>query len=430
MRSQIPEANYPATFREETTKKLAEHLKLRHSVVLIGTKRVGISNFLRFFINQPQIKAKHLGSQNHLFIPVDLNDLVERELYPFWVLTLKRVVDNLKNISLTDKNKRYIEQLFLDSIQTTNHFLLIDSLRQALIRITQEGFLPTLFFLRFDRLMNVVTPQFLANLEGINDATNRQIAYIFTTYRELDVVAPETFSHASLSLIAHQMYIKPINYKDWEMVFSFDKKFYNLSLNPKIKKSLYLLVDGYIQYLQLSMIILSEQDQKITNKDQLFNLLVADERITLQSEEIWESLNRSEQKALINLLNHNQLNQNEVENAKYIFDTGIADQDNKIFSLLFEYFLTAKNNHQDNQAILEFSKKELSLFNLLKDNLGKVCEREFIIENVWPEEESLGVSDWAIDRLVSRVRTKLKEQKSSYEVITIKTRGFKLVSTS
>ena len=48
----VIEASYPITFRQNEARVLGEHLKNRHSVVLIGMKRVGISNFLRFFLNQ------------------------------------------------------------------------------------------------------------------------------------------------------------------------------------------------------------------------------------------------------------------------------------------------------------------------------------------------------------------------------------------
>ncbi|MBI2599147.1 helix-turn-helix domain-containing protein, partial [Candidatus Curtissbacteria bacterium] len=54
--------------------------------------------------------------------------------------------------------------------------------------------------------------------------------------------------------------------------------------------------------------------------------------------------------------------------------------------------------------------------------------REEIIEHVWPEVEELGVSDWTIDRLVARLRMKLKNQKSKYQIVTVKTRGYKLTS--
>ena len=41
--------------------------------------------------------------------------------------------------------------------------------------------------------------------------------------------------------------------------------------------------------------------------------------------------------------------------------------------------------------------------------------------------EELGISDWAIDKLAGRVRSKLKLQDNNYELQTVKTRGYKLI---
>ncbi|MBI2025734.1 helix-turn-helix domain-containing protein, partial [Candidatus Kaiserbacteria bacterium] len=71
-------------------------------------------------------------------------------------------------------------------------------------------------------------------------------------------------------------------------------------------------------------------------------------------------------------------------------------------------------------------KKEHLLYTLLDQHVNDICEREKIVETVWPEYSEFGVSDWAIDRLVARVRSKLKRQKSLYEIVTIRTRGYKL----
>ena len=59
-----------------------------------------------------------------------------------------------------------------------------------------------------------------------------------------------------------------------------------------------------------------------------------------------------------------------------------------------------------------------------------MCEREDFIDAVWPEYAEAGVSDWAIDRLVARVRNKLKTQEIDYEIQTIITRVYKLVKKS
>lgn len=75
-------------------------------------------------------------------------------------------------------------------------------------------------------------------------------------------------------------------------------------------------------------------------------------------------------------------------------------------------------------------KKENLLYKLLLSNIGDICERENIIETVWPEYLDMAVSDWTIDQLIARLRTKLKMQKSPYAVKTVRTRGYRLVEES
>src|SRR5436189_4885674 len=94
MKNSIPEAGYPVKFRRTDSLTLASHLYHRHSLELIGMKRVGINNFLRFFLFQKHIEKKYISPEGkNLFIYVDLNDLVEHDLFAFWQLTLKRIMD-------------------------------------------------------------------------------------------------------------------------------------------------------------------------------------------------------------------------------------------------------------------------------------------------------------------------------------------------
>ena len=153
MESRAIEAFYPVSFRQKDAVTLGQHLKNRNSVVLMGMKRVGISNFLRFFLDHKEIAKTYIADGNsHLFIPVDLNDLVEREVFPFWILTLKRIVDAVESSGLKQATKEYVERLFLDSMQSKDTFLTIENVKKSLIKITDEKILPTVFFIRFDRL--------------------------------------------------------------------------------------------------------------------------------------------------------------------------------------------------------------------------------------------------------------------------------------
>jgi hypothetical protein len=161
---------------------------------------------------------------------------------------------------------------------------------------------------------------------------------------------------------------------------------------------------------------------------ELEEFLLSDERISLQSEELWESLSESEKEILFKVINKKKLGNLEKKEANYLIKTGFFDERLKIFSPLFEDFMRSKElEFKREKQSIELSKKEFLLLKFLEDNLNEICEREQIIEAVWPETESLGVSDWAIDRLVARLRSKLKAQNKKFEIVTIKTRGYKLV---
>ena len=431
MENGVIEAAYPISFRKDDAEKIGQHLKNRNSIVLIGMKRVGISNFLRFFLNHKEIAKKYIADGNsHLFISVDLNDLVEREVFPFWILTLKRILDSVENAVLSKQTKKYVEGLFLDSMQSKDTFLTIESVKKSLAKITQENILPTIFFIRFDRLQEVVTPELFGNLQGLKDAASRKVSYVFTSFRGLTDLAPQVFTKSSISLFAQNMYIRPAEKKDTEIIFDTYASKYKLSISSSLENSLFEVVDGYVQYLQLALISFHEEGVTFKNKSEIFEFLAHDERIILQSEELWESLNNTEQNVLLKIVKGQNVSSQERKTGSYLWDTGFtvdARGKDSIFSTLFSHYLKQRQITKVTKASVDLSKKEHLLFTFLKSKTGIICEREEIIQAVWPEVVEFGVSDWAIDRLVARLRVKLKSQNAPFEIQTVKTRGYKMI---
>lgn len=431
MHASVIEATYPITFQREDAEKLGEYLRQRQCVNVVGMKRVGISNFLRFFLRQKDIIPTYISkSEKHLFIPVDLNDLVEQEIYPFWTLTLKRILDASEQSELSPEVKKKINDMFDKSIQFQDLFLVIDNIRQALNLLVDSGMYPTIFFLRFDRLKDTFNPSLFDNLKGLRDASQSNISFVFTSDRSLGNAFPG--ARSSFSVFAQTMYIKPARLESIKIVYEVYRHRYKLSLLPETEKSLFAVIGGYMQYLQLSLIHLDElQHKSFTTEIDMLHALLEDERIVLQSEELWESLLPEEKHVLLRVIKKQSIDQTSQEKAKYLWDTGfVAEATNgtlKVFSPLFgAYVEEIEHEERKKRNTAHLTRKENLLFTLLKSQLGEICEREEIIEIVWPESQEFGVSDWAIDRLVARVRVKLREQELPYEVQTIRTRGYKL----
>lgn len=64
---------------------------------------------------------------------------------------------------------------------------------------------------------------------------------------------------------------------------------------------------------------------------------------------------------------------------------------------------------------------------LLCDGEGRVCSRDEIVNAVWGEEESAGVTEQAIDALIRRLRDRLAELDSDHQyVVTVRGHGFRL----
>ncbi len=433
MEFEVIEQTYPESFRQDLTDELISKINKRQSVVFAGMRRVGISNFLRFFLYHKKLTSKILGDKKHLFIAVDLNDLTERTLPSFWILTLKRVLDSAENTGFNPKTIKSIEKLFLDGIQSKDSFMLIENIKMALNKIIAEDVYPTIFFIRFDRITEAASAEFFANLEGFKSSTHNKVSFVFTTSRGLNSVSPKVFSHTSLSLAEFEIFLKPAKPEDLKIISGAYIKRFGLRISTEAENELLKLTGGYVQYLQLALIILNELEGKTIEPEEIEDLLLNDERIRLQTEELLDGLTSLEQELLHKVSSKQKLTEKEINEAKYLIDSGFispANEGFKIFSPVFETLLNNKNiKGEGNNGKLELSKKEHLLFSYLKNRIDQVCEREDIIEAVWPEEEALGVTDWAIDRLVARLRKKMKEE-GKFEIVTVKTRGFKLIKTN
>jgi hypothetical protein len=428
----IPEANYPISYRQEDSRALAGIIKKHESVCVVGMKKVGISTFIRFFYYNPKIKEKYFGQEQakYLYIFCDLNDLMEIDLQTFWILVFKRLSDAIavSNVSMAVKKK--VDKLFFQSIAAPDPFFFFDNLKRAVTMVTtQTDLYLVLFLLRFDRLKDLFSKQFFANLQSLYDTAKFRVSFVTTAVRTLPELCPDVFSGVHVTTFAHSYFLKPAEKKDMRAI-AYDlnlTKDYSAKINSKIQKKIFDMAGGHIMLTRLIPIVFSESKKP----DLMMNEFLFDERIGLTLEEVWENLTTEERRFLFEVIQNKRTQLK--GNVDYLVKAGILKKEKGkflFFSPLLELWVKDRLKKQPQEEVSEFSKKENLLFNLLVSKKGELCRRDEIDRAVWPEyqeSDDLAVSEWSIDRLVYRLREKLKLRGNKYRIITLRGRGHKLI---
>lgn len=420
----IPEAAYPASFRQKETNEVLTILRQHQSLTIVGAKRVGVSHFLRFITYNPNVRARLNNGKHNVFIYLDTNDLAEISLHQFWLLLLKRLRDAASE--LPDAKKAEVETLYKNLINQGNPqpLFLLETIKEIATIFADTSYYPIIALSRFDRLLPIFSEQFFANLQSIVDSASEHITYIFTTYLPFSKLCPEIYFAASFSMFTKTYYLKPGVTDDLYLIVDAFERQRDIQLPQEVKKSLVHLSGGHVQLLQLCLIVISEiHTSAKTDETILLLTLTSDERIGLQCDEILESLTPQEQSYLLANQPSSQ------KPSDYLLETGIIVQNGspKLFSPIFEWYLQEKQKQLSlpQEPFSSLTKKETLLLTYLVDHKGEICSRDDMITAVWPEFED--ISDWALDQLVSRLRRKLENQCAPMKIKTNRGKGYQLL---
>lgn len=81
----------------------------------------------------------------------------------------------------------------------------------------------------------------------------------------------------------------------------------------------------------------------------------------------------------------------------------------------------------EEEVLPPLSVSQFGLLELLYDRQGRVVDRKELIENVWGEEDAVGVSEQALDALVRRLRDRLAAVDPTHAyIVTIRGHGLRL----
>lgn len=82
---------------------------------------------------------------------------------------------------------------------------------------------------------------------------------------------------------------------------------------------------------------------------------------------------------------------------------------------------------REEEIIPALSAPQFKLLQLLYEQPGRVITRQDLVNNVWGEEEAVGVSEQAVDALVRRLRDRLSAMDASHTyIVTLRGHGLRL----
>jgi DNA-binding winged helix-turn-helix (wHTH) protein len=119
-----------------------------------------------------------------------------------------------------------------------------------------------------------------------------------------------------------------------------------------------------------------------------------------------------------------ELGQSVEASREQISDSADSISINNILKVNIKSGEILKNNLPQDEYLAE---NELKVFILLNSNLNAPVTREAIAKILWTDHGVNDYSDWAIDKMISRIREKLHDEKPYRLIKTIRGIGFELI---
>lgn len=433
----------PKYYRKEAVEYLSEQVKKSNSVLFMAIPGVGKSSFLRFLSSNNYIQTKYFPKTT--FLHTDINNLTSITPIEFYRLTLKTLYE--KSLAIKDKKiKKAIKELYDENINSTDRLTIFEALKNAFITYTGSTKKQKLVLIidRYHKLCEGRSETFFNNLRSLRDSVKESFSYIFVSTRELlDIVEMDKISEVYKLFSLYIYHLKPMGEKDAKAVYAehLPKKFPKNSLR-KIEK----LADGYPPFI-VSLIQLAGE-----HPNNWESYIYENPSIKFRLAEIWGSFSKEQKDTLKNLANG--LNRIDLSNIAIsdLLNKGAIKKDGSFFSEIFKNFVSnltkeelTKYKIAESQIVMDDSRntilkkgKELKKpltnqeFRLLSHfirNPGRICGRDEIAKEVWGEEAIEGVSDEAIDQVVSRLRGKIEDNRNKPKyIVTIRGRGFQFKS--
>lgn len=420
------ESLYPDGSRFDQIEKVLGFVKEGNSVQLISVPGVGRSNLLGLLTYNTKVRLRHLGigQKNYHFVNTNLSEVKNKpnsEVFKFIFLEL---LDSLKERKI---EQEYVSKILKESISMHDEMVIFQGLKKTIEYLTLEKNLTViLFFDRFEIFVSTATPDFFSNLRILRNKAKYHFSCVFSLNKPLE----ETFEKDTLSdfyefVAGHIVYLPVLDKEGTDFRINYLERQTGKKIQKEKLDEILKLTGGHGKLTRICLeYFLNSGKTDFLSKEAVKGSLF----------EIESSLSPSDLKDLTHSTGSGQEN-------SFLEKIGLI-KDGKITIPLLEEFLnqskevktnifvdptTGEINHGDQALSDNLTSSEFKLLKFMIGNPDKILTREEIINSVWGDlQTTQGVTDQALDQLISRLRKKIEDDPNSpVHLLTIKGRGFK-----
>lgn len=370
------ESKLDKDFSKGLVLKIKQLIKQSASFTLSGMPGVGGSFFLRYLALQDFA----------YFVYVDTYQLAEINKLNYYKLLLHE----LGGVNSTDSEQEIIEKC-----------------RERLGELVKTKKRVVIILNRFDQLKQYFNNQLFADLMSLRNIDLEKIVFIFTSNIPYPQILPENITADKINLLATTVHIKPFAISDLKKLIKILRLTSIWHSKEFIEKAIFLS-GGHVQLLQLLL------------KSERLDPPFVDQYVKYQLRELFNYLNYNQKKQVKKIA----LGKLEFEVDPYLINVGMVVKNGNNFQL----FTPLLKDYINSLSQDRMSEKELKLFKLLKNQLGKTVLKEEIFQKVWennPEE----ASDWALTSLIYRLRKHPTLKSQNYTIESHKKLGYLLIKS-
>jgi hypothetical protein len=434
---------FPKTYRQHEVSQIAAWMDAGESGLVVGLSGSGKSNMLGFIAHRSPLQAREAKGERPLHPLLDFNRLPEPTLVAFLRQTLAALDDAAPAAQLPAEVMKQLRAILDNGLTQTDAFLLGRSVESVLEFLCGEMQLRTVMLMdRFDVALERFDAPLFNNLRAWRDAHKTRLTYIVSARRDW----PDWPNLPALSEFTDLIAGRTC----WVGALSADDLRWNLARfaggkpTKKLVERMTELSGGHAGLLRTLWAAASPLQARW--KERGPDEWIKQSGVRRQCQELWDDLPAPVQESLRAwqvggvtpqdaakrfLINTGLVieGEGELRPASSVFAAFVRQQVGVAGGILWRDAATAQVYRGGVRLPLELTPQEDRLLAYLLAHPGEVCDKDALVEAVWPEEVRVeGIRDDRLAQLVRRLRDKVEpDPHAPRYIVPVWGRGYRLI---